>query len=144
MWYTEINISSYLIPMNETTLFLSRLIGPICILVGVSFAIQHKFYMDWFKNLKKNGAFLFLAALVESTAGLAIVLSHNLWTSAPEIIISILGYAMILEGTLVLLGGKTWIKLGVRLLSRTALLFAFAALFCFVIGGYLTWIGYCA
>ncbi len=130
--------------MNETTLFLSRLIGPICLLLGISFAIQHKFYMDWFKNIKKNGAFLFLIALVETTVGLAVVISHNLWTSAPEIIISFLGYGMILEGTLVLLGGKTWIKLAVRLLSHTALLFGFGALFALGIGGYLTWIGYFA
>ena len=130
--------------MNETTLFLSRLIGPICLLLGVSFAIHHNFYMDWFKKLKKNGAFLFLAALVETTAGLAIVLSHNLWTSAPEIIISVLGYGMILEGTLVLLGGKTWIKLAIRLLSRATLLFVFSVLLVFALGGYLTWIGYLA
>jgi hypothetical protein len=100
--------------------------------------------MDWFKKLKKNGAFLFLAALVEVTAGLAVVLSHNLWTSAPEIIVSVLGYGMILEGTVVLLGGKTWIKLAVRLFSRTTLLFVFSALLTLALGGYLTWIGYFA
>ncbi len=130
--------------MNETTLFLSRLIGPIALLIGVSFAIQHNFYMDWFKKLKKDGAFLFLVALIEATAGLAIVLSHNLWTSAPEVIISVLGYGMILEGALVLLGGKAWIKLAIRLFSRTTLLFVSAALVTFALGGYLTWIGYFA
>jgi len=128
--------------MNETTLFLSRLIGPIALLIGISFAIHHRFYMDWFKKLKDNGAFLFLAAIVESTAGLAIVLSHNLWTSAPEIIISIMGYGMILEGALVLLGGKTWIKLAIRLLSKTTPLFILSALVPLVLGGYMTWIGY--
>ena len=130
--------------MNETTLFLSRLIGPVCILLGISFAIHRNFYMDWFKKLKQNGGFLFLAAIIEVTAGLAIILSHNLLTTAPEIIITVLGYGMILEGTLVLLGGKTWIKLAVRLLSRATLIFVLSALVLFAIGGYLTWIGYFA
>ena len=130
--------------MNETTLFLSRLIGPIVLLLGVSFAIQHKFYIDLLNKLKENGAFLFLIAIVELTAGLAIVLNHNLWTSAPEIIISIMGYGMILEGTLVILGGKTWIKLAIRLFSRTTPLFVFSALVALALGGYLTWMGYFA
>jgi hypothetical protein len=128
--------------MNETTLQLSRLIGPVTLLIGLSFALHKEFYMDWLKNLKKNGAFLFLAAIIEATAGFAIVLSHNLWTTTPEIIISVLGFGMILEGTLVLLGGKSWVKLAVRLLSRTAPWFMISALATLALGGYLTWIGY--
>ena len=128
--------------MNETTLFLSRLIGPVMLLVGISFAIHHKFYMDWFKKMKDGEHFLFFVVLIEVIVGLAIVLSHNLWTSVPEIIISVIGYEMILEGTLLLLFGRPWLKVAVRLFSRTILLFVFSLLIVFALGGYLTWIGY--
>jgi hypothetical protein len=128
--------------MDETTLFLSRLMGPMILLIGISFTIHHKFYLSWFKNLKKNGAFLFLAAIVETVTGLAIVLNHNLWTSAPEIIISLLGCGMILEGASILLGGKNWIKFIVRLMSHANSLFMLSAVFVIALGGYLTWIGY--
>jgi len=130
--------------MNETTLFLSRLIGPTILLIGISFAIHHKFYIDWFKKFKEREPLLFFTELIEIIAGLAIILSHNLWTSVPEIIISVIGYGMVLEGALVLLVGKPWVNLAVRLFSRTTFLFVFSLLLTVLtlVGGYLTWIGY--
>ncbi len=130
--------------MNETTLYLAQVMGPVLLLVGVAFGVHNKFCMEWLGNLKENGQFLFLAAIVEFVAGLSIVLHHNLWETPVEIIITLMAYGMILEGASLLLGGKDWTKYIVRLASHAAPAFMFVAVLCIALGGYLSWVAYLA
>lgn len=132
-----------LIIMNSSTLFLSQLIGPILLLLGVSFGLNKKFYSDWFKKMDKDDAFLFMAGIVESTAGIAIILGHNLWGSAAEIIISFLGWAMILEGSLCLLALKKFPK-GImnHMMKSMPQLISLSAIVMILAGAYLSYLGY--
>jgi hypothetical protein len=129
--------------MSADTLHLAQLIGPILILLGVSFGMNKKFYINWFKKMDKEDGFLFLAGLVETTAGLAIVLGHNLWGSAAEIIISFLGWAMILEGSLCLLLNKKFPKGIVSHMMKSMPEFmSISAVVMLVAGTYLSYLGY--
>jgi len=96
--------------MNETTLFLSQLIGPILGVSGLSLLIRQDAYREFIQNLSKNRALLLYNGFIESTAGLALVLHHNLWTTPAEVIISFLGWAMLAEGVFDLFVSKTTIK----------------------------------
>ena len=129
--------------MNETTQYLAQLIGPITIILAISFALKSKAYMEWFSHIDRTQPYLFLQGVVEATVGLALVLNHNLWTSAPEIIISLLGWGMILEGTLALVTSNKSIKRTFRGFLSPVALQATAGVFV-ILGGYLTWIGYFA
>lgn len=127
--------------MHETTQFLAQLIGPISFVVGCSFLIKKKFYKTWFKHLDLTQPVLFLTAIVEATAGLAIVLSHNIWNSAAAIIISLLGYAMIFEGFFALLTTRKVLKQLLKHVMSTEMILLSSLLF-IVLGAYLTWVGY--
>ncbi len=128
--------------MEESTLHLAQLIGPVLLLLGLSFVLKREAYHKLFKKMYKDTAFLFITAIVELTAGVAIVLSHNLWNTLPEVLISLLGWGAILEGGLVLLNDKVSIKKMYKIMTPGLLLIT--ALITLVAGGYLCWLGYLA
>lgn len=131
--------------MNETTLFLSQLMGPLFLLMGLSFAFNQDFYVEWFKRFDKSDAFLFLASTLETLGGIAIVLHHNIWGSAPEVIVSLMGWLMIAEGSLILLTTKGYVKMVMSFMpKKMGGLMSFSMVFSVVIGGYLSWVGYFA
>ena len=127
--------------MGETTIFLAKLMGPVLVLVGLSFALKKDEYMVMFKKVIKERAYLFLQGIVESTAGLAIVLAQNLWSSPVEIFISLMGWMMLIEGGLTLLSSKNSIKNMMRVCA-TPQLMMLITLFVLVLGAFFSWVGY--
>jgi uncharacterized protein YjeT (DUF2065 family) len=133
------NLLLNLSTMNDTTLFLSQLIGPVAIVIGLSVLIRHDAYMEFIRNLAKNRSLLLYNGMIESTAGLAIVLNHNLWSTAAEVIISLIGWGMVAEGVFDLFVSKTTIKdmahSSVGILKVTGLVTV-------LVGAYLVYVGY--
>lgn len=129
--------------MNATTLFLSQIMGPVLLLMGVSFGLNKSYYVSWFKKMEKDDSFLFLAGIVELSAGLAVVLSHNLWNSAAEIIVSLMGWGMILEGAIVLLLNRKYPRGIVGHMSKSLPEFmSIVAIASLILGAYLSYLGY--
>lgn len=125
------------------TLYLSQLMGPILLLLGASFLLNKEYYLKWFKKMEKDDSFLFLAGVVEATAGLAVVLMHNLWTTPSEIIVSLMGWAMLLEGAVVLLINRKYPRGIIGALSSGLSSFVIlAGLLLLVSGGYLSSMAY--
>ena len=59
--------------------------------------------MEIVRDLMDNRAVLFLFALISLLLGLMVVLTHNLWTGPMlVIIITLIGWAMILRGVMLL------------------------------------------
>ena len=125
--------------MNETTLFLSQLMGPVLIALGLSMLIRKDAYQEFFQNLSKNRAFLLYNGLLEGTAGLAIVLHHNLWNTPAQVVISLLGWGMMLEGLFGLFVSKRTIK---DIVHSSATTLNVAALLCILMGAYLAYVAY--
>jgi hypothetical protein len=132
--------------MFATTVLLSQLIGLSLLVLGVALVINKKYYSSWFRRLdKESEAFLWVTSLIEFVAGLAIVLSHNLWGSPAQIIITLFGWCMVLEGAAILLGGKLYIQIMLRFFARSmGKATIFAALVFLALGIYLTWFGFFA
>ena len=99
--------------------------------------------MDLFKKREKNSAYVFMDGLIEPSVGLAIILNHNYWGNLNEIIITALGWLMLFEGALVLLGTKASVKAAMRSMSKSMdSLLSGMAVGCVLVGAYLTWMGY--
>jgi len=129
----------------ETTLLLAKLIGPILLLLGLSFLMNKNFHMEWFKRLEKDGTWMFFWAIIETSAGLALVLHHNVWGSLPEVLVTLMGWGMLLEGAPVLLGGRKYVQMIMGLFHKSvAGMLNLSILLGLAAGGYLTWFGYFA
>ena len=81
-----------------TSIFLRELIGPVMALVGVSVLANEAAFRKLAQEFLRSPALIFLAGMILMPAGLAIVLSHNVWVADWPVIITLLGWIAVISG----------------------------------------------
>jgi len=66
--------------MTALTIFLARLIALFAILVSLSMVLHKRVMVETTTALLRNGPLLLITGMVGLVAGLAMVLSHNIWS----------------------------------------------------------------
>ena len=80
------------------TLFLSRLIGLYCLLVGLSMMIHKQLTVQAVTTLLQSPSLTLFLGLVILGASLAMVLTHNLWWSGTlALIITLIGWLALIK-----------------------------------------------
>src|SRR6476619_5563998 len=82
----------------SNSLFLARLIGPVMLAIGIAVFANPRGFRDMAQEFLASRALMFLAGFVMMPAGLAIVLTHNLWTADWRVLITILGWLTAIGG----------------------------------------------
>lgn len=128
------------IAMKVHTQFISRLLGLYCLIVSLVMA-GHKPDLVAIENaLVHDPALLYLAGILTLVAGLAIVLSHNVWSGgALPVIVTALGWVALAKGILLLLP-ETAAGLWPRF-QFERLYYVYVAI-TFALGAYLTYAGF--
>lgn len=103
--------------MEDSTIFLSQVIGPLFLIVGIAFVLHKEYYIKISKEFEKNRALTFMVSFAEAVVGLMIVLSHNDWMNLPGFVIGVIGWAMLLESSLLLVGTKYYSRFTLKVLS---------------------------
>jgi hypothetical protein len=91
--------------MSPRTAFLGKLIGLYLMAVSIAmFAHAHAHAtVEIMTAIVRDPPLLFISGLMGVTAGLAIVLGHNVWSGgALPIIVTLLGWASLIKGMLLL------------------------------------------
>jgi hypothetical protein len=94
--------------------------------------------LDQFIN---NRAILFLAGLITFPAGLAIVLTHNVWVADWPVIITIIGWLTAISGAFRLVAPEGTVRFGRRAYERPNGVL-FGGLFWVALGAILCFFGY--
>jgi uncharacterized membrane protein HdeD (DUF308 family) len=125
-----------------TTIFLAQLWGPALLAVALGIFFSAPYYRRIYRELEKDALAVLLFGMTATTAGIAHVLSHNVWDSTPEIVVSLLGWGLLLKGLLFIIApgfvdraGDRWAKLKMIPLAGALTL---------LVGLYLTWFAYLA
>ncbi len=126
--------------MESSTMFMVQLLAPILLVMGVSLLINKKFYMEAYREVMKDSAFLMMTMVVNLLVGVAILLKHNLWSSLPEVIVSLFGVGALLKGLHVALSPKGFLRMVKFFMRESYLLFGGVLLI--LLGGYFTYLGY--
>lgn len=129
--------------MATRTAFLGKLLGLYLIAVSLSIFAHPHAITKILKGIIQDPSLLFVTGLLGVTAGLAIVLAHNVWSDgALPIIVTIFGWASLLKGMLLLiLSPETEFQLfiaGFHLDEHPDVYAAFLLLF----GAYLAYAGF--
>ena len=126
----------------STSLFLARLIGPVMLVIGLAVFANQRGFRDMAEEFMASRALMFLAGIVIMPAGLAIVLTHNLWSADWRVLITIFGWLNVVGGAMRLAGPPFLIDTGRAMLKQPYFISLAAAiwtvlglLFCFF--GYL-------
>ena len=89
--------------MSATTAFLGRLIGIYCILVSLAMAFNKEGTVQTVIALVHDGPVVFVFGLIVVAAGLAMILSHNVWSGGVfPIIVTVVGWLTLIKGLLFL------------------------------------------
>jgi hypothetical protein len=131
--------------MTARTIFLAKLIGLYCILVSLAMAVHEQLTIETLIAMMHDAPLLFVTGLVSLAAGLAMVLSHNVWSGgALPVIVTLIGWATLIKSLLILLltpMQEAQIFLGGLHYAR--FFYVYAAI-TFVLGAYLTYAGFTA
>jgi hypothetical protein len=84
----------------NTSIFLAKLIGPLMTVIGLAVIVNGKAFDKLAGEFLKSPALLFLSGFMLMPAGLAIVLTHNVWVWNWPVIITVLGWASIISGAI--------------------------------------------
>jgi hypothetical protein len=81
-----------------TSVFLAKLIGPVLLVASIGLFLNAAGYRAMAQEFLRNPALIYLAGILTMTAGLAIVLTHNVWIANWPVLITILGWLGVIGG----------------------------------------------
>jgi hypothetical protein len=102
----------------SNSLFLARLIGPVMLVVGLAVFANQRGFREMAEEFLASRALMFLSGLILMPAGLAIVLTHNVWTADWRVLITLLGWLAAIGGALRLFGPLFVLKAGHAMLNK--------------------------
>src|SRR5262245_42971060 len=126
-----------------TSNFLARLLGPILVVLGISLALNCKAYTEMSREFVASRSLVYLAGTAALTAGLAVVLNHNVWAADWRVIITLLGWIATLAGISRLLL-PDWVQRVGRGAFTTERPIAVTGVVWIALGGLLCFFGYFA
>jgi hypothetical protein len=129
----------------NTSKYIARLMGPVMLVIGLGMAagllMEGAAYTSLLKEFIASRALIFITGILALTAGLAIVNTHNLWVRDWRVMVTILGWLLVLRGVMLLIFPSVVQTLGDRVLAAQSGIVAGAAI-TFVIGATLSIMGY--
>jgi hypothetical protein len=126
--------------MSPRTLFLSRLIGLYCILVALSMITRRQATLESVTALLHDPSMIFVLGAITLIAGLAMVLTHNIWSGgALAVIVTLVGWITLIKSlSFLFLPPQIEAGLFLKRLHYEQLFYLYCA-FSLVLGIYLTY-----
>jgi hypothetical protein len=125
----------------EPATFLLQLFGVYFVLIGTIVIVQRKSVMRVIERLAYNSALVFVLAIIELVAGLAIVLTYPMPSATPSGIISLIGWMMVVESILYALMPMTFMRTLVRAFN-TPVWYVSGGALAVLLGLYLSYYGF--
>jgi hypothetical protein len=127
--------------MPDNSIFLARLLGPSMLVVGAGLLVNRATYRALSRGFLDSPALIFLIGLIAFVAGLAIVLTHNVWEFGWPVIITIFGWASLFAGIFRIVFPAAVTRLGTRLTQSDGPLVGGIVLY-LGLGAWLSYAGY--
>ena len=125
----------------NTSIFLAKLIGPFALALGIGVLVNRANMRTVLDEFIRNRALMFLAGVVTMPAGLAIVLTHNVWVANWPVLITVIGWLAAITGAFRIIAPQDAIKFGRRIYDQPNGPLVGAAIWA-GIGAILTFFGY--
>jgi len=101
-----------------TSIFLARLLGPLLLIVGAGILFNPHAFRTMANEVVKSVTLVYLFGFLDFAAGLAIVLTHNVWIASWRVLITILGWLLLIRGTVRILIPETIMSYAAKILRN--------------------------
>ena len=125
----------------DNSIFLAKFIGPYIMVISISLLFNLKAFQKIMEDFFKNAALVYVTGLITFVAGLAIVLFHNLWILDWRIIVTLLGWNILIKGAWLIISPDTSAKMA-ALFTKNNKLVIIPWIIMLAIGIFLTAKGY--
>ena len=126
----------------EQSVYLAQLLGPILLILGLAYTFRINSLKEIVEDFDNKGL-IHVSVLLMMLGGLALVLAHNVWEWGWPLVITIMGWAVLLKGLLYAFFPEWMIKTAKKMIKHKGV-FVFAVLLWVVFGLGLTYYGYLA
>lgn len=82
----------------QVSVFLARLLGPLLLLPGVGLLVNPRGFRTMASEVVGSVTLVYLFGLIDFAAGLAIVLVHNVRTVNWRVLITLIGWLLLIRG----------------------------------------------
>jgi uncharacterized membrane protein len=127
----------------QTSLFIAKLLGPMLLVVGVALLTRLEAFRALLREFIASGVLLYLAGFLGLLAGLALLLTHNVWALDWRVLITLIGWATIVRALVTIFRPQWIVSAGAKLIALKGA-FAAAAAVDLIIGAILSYFGYLA
>ena len=84
----------------DASILLARIIGPLFVVIAVGVLINRDVYRDMIEDFVKSPSLIYFSGAMALAIGIAIVLFHNIWVLDWRVILTLLGWGLILKGSM--------------------------------------------
>jgi uncharacterized protein YjeT (DUF2065 family) len=126
----------------DTSLFIARLIGPIFVIVGIGLLLNGDRYRAVIDEVMSSHTLLYVFGAIALTGGLAIVLTHNVWVWDWPVIITIVGWLMIVRGSFRIIFPQQVEDLARKMVAGWSNILLISGLLVITLGAFLCWKGF--
>ena len=84
----------------QNSIFLARLIGPVALAVAIALFINRRAFAAMAEEFLQSRALLYLSGFILMPAGMAIILTHNVWVLNWRVVVTVLGWMMAIGGAI--------------------------------------------
>jgi len=125
------------------SVFLARLLGPLLLLPGIGLLVNPRAFRTMATEVVGSPTLVYLFGLLDFAAGLAILLVHNVWTVNWRVLITLIGWLLLIRGAARILITDTLMGYA-RTLIRNKQLYPVSGGVLVVLGLVLCYFGYVA
>lgn len=125
----------------EAAKFLGGIFGPVCVITGISVLFYAKDWIKVIQKWRKEPSQLLPIAMGELMLGLIVVNLYNVWTLNIWLIITLMGWGMVLESMYYLLGPSDLIVATLKLAESKKALYL-CGILAILLGGILSYYSY--
>jgi hypothetical protein len=102
----------------QHSIFLARLIGPIALVAAIGLLVNPSGHRALAHEFLRSPALVYLSGLLGMTAGVAIVLDHNVWVFGWPILLTIFGWLAMIGGAVRIIAPQAARSLGETMLDK--------------------------
>ncbi len=125
----------------ETSILLAKVIGPLLLIVGVGIFINLEHYRRMVVDFGASALSIYMAGTTALLLGLLVVAFHNVWEWRWPVIITVLGWAALIKGTIRIVAPKFVAERAERYGRNTNIIMT-TAIVALVLGAVLSYFGY--
>lgn len=126
----------------DTSYLLARILGIAIIVIYSGVLINKDKYLTFWKTLSEQPVTFFITGFLALVLGLILTQIHNVWTFDWRVLITLLGWLMLISGVLRIVFPQVVLNFANKLMGKGEKTVTVAASIMLLLGVFLTYVGY--